>query len=386
MMHLEDNVLRLMEHVEELRRARTPSPGPGPQSLSSQAVPPAMSLSPLHVPGYMPTFLHPYMAQNMSFSQIFPLEPPAWDNAPFQGQQPRPSSPAQSQPGTLDIAQIRSLLQMSESVDILDISAILEDERRSIAFRERRKADLIVSTSQFRSWMVSNKSNELLVHGEFRGPRSSSAHVSALSVFCATLTQTLRDQDQQHIVLVFFCGSHVERDDQHRGAIGMIRSFAAQLVRSSWFDTVSQQSGQSQLDGQIDVETIVKSGTLLPLCQLFGGLVRLLPEQVTLICLVDGISHYETDEFEDEMLDALDFLLNLIRKNSTAAAIKLMASSPTVTDLVQHRFKDDDSSFMSLAEVRDLGQGLGLSQLKDTSDDDQDSSAWDESEVSDEEI
>lgn len=286
----------------------------------------------------------------------------------------------------LDISQLRSLLHQYEYVDTLDASAILEDERRSIPFRERRKADLIVSTSQFRNWVVSNNSSELLVHGDFHGPRSSSANVSALSVFCATLTQTLRAHSQQHIALVFFCGNHVEQDDQHRGSRGMVRSFVAQLVRSSLFDDVTRQSGQLQFDGQTDVGTIINSGQLSQLCQLFKNLVRLLPRQATLICLIDGISHYETDEFEEEMLHTLDFLLDLVRNDDIAAAIKLLASSPTATDLVQRKFKDDDTSFVSLAEVRDLGQGLGLSQLADISDDDQHSSASDNTEDTEEEM
>lgn len=53
-----------------------------------------------------------------------------------------------------------------------------------------------------------------------------------------------------------------------------------------------------------------------------------------------------------------------------AATIKVLASSPTTTDLVQTRFRDDDSSFISLAEVRDLVQGLASMQLEMSSDDD----------------
>ncbi|KAI3390807.1 hypothetical protein diail_8592 [Diaporthe ilicicola] len=267
-------------------------------------------------------------------------------------------------------------------IDEVDINAILENEGQSIPFREKRKADLIVSTKQFHDWMVNNKSSELLVHGDFRRSRSASEPVSALSVFCATLTQTFRKAGHQQIPLVFFCGSHVERDDPQRGPAVMIRSFIAQLAKFWPLDATTVQNDQSKPYLQQEVETIVKEGTLTEICNLFIHLVRCLPESTTLVCIVDGIAHYETDNFEEGLLEVLGSLLDLARNGVTAATVKILASSPATTDQVQARFKDDDSSFISLAEIRDLGQGLGLEQLED-SDNGRAPSSSDHSEHSD---
>lgn len=84
------------------------------------------------------------------------------------------------------------------------------------------------------------------------------------------------------------------------------------------------------------------------------------------------------------MLVILGSLLSLARREDSAATFKVLASSPTTTDLVQNRFKDDDSSFISLAEIRDLGQGLGEIQL-DASSDDEDSRDSEESDDTDSE-
>lgn len=281
------------------------------------------------------------------------------------------------------MAALRSLLARFESIEEVDLNSILENEEQSIPFREKRKADLIVSTKQFHDWMVSNKSSELLVHGEFRRTRSASEPISALSVFCATLTQTFRKAGQQQIALVFFCGSHIERDDQHRGPGAMIRSFIAQLGKLWSFDTTKLQNSVSNPLSHIDVKTIVKDGNLPKLCELFGHLVQRLPEQATLICIVDGISHYETDEFEEGLLEVLGYLLSLARNRDMGVTVKVLANSPITTDLVQTQFRDDDSSFISLAEIRDLGQGLGSMQLEMSSDDDSHSS--EESEATDSE-
>jgi hypothetical protein len=264
---------------------------------------------------------------------------------------------------------LRSLFKGFESIEEADLNAILENEEQSIPFREKRKADLIVSTKQFHDWMVINKSSELLVHGEFRRSRSASEPVSALSVFCATLTQTFRKSVQQQIALVFFCGSHVERDDQHRGPRAMICSFIAQLTKLWSLDSTKPRESVNSSFSQVDVEMIIKDESLPKLCELFGHLVKLLPEQATLVCIIDGISHYETDEFEEGLLEIFGFLLDLARKRDMAATVKILASSPTSTDLVQDLFRDDDSCFISLAEIRDLGHGLGSMQMEMSSDD-----------------
>lgn len=122
--------------------------------------------------------------------------------------------------------------------------------------------------------MVSNKSSEPLVHGKFRRTRSASEPISALSVFCATLTQTFRKAGQQQIALVFFCGSHIEQDDQHRGPSAMICSFIAQLGKLWSFDITKLQNIGSNPLSHMDVETIVKEGNLPKLCELFGRLVQ----------------------------------------------------------------------------------------------------------------
>lgn len=149
----------------------------------------------------------------------------------------------------------------------------------------------------------------------------------------------------------------------------MMCSFIAQLAKSWPFNATTLQNNKLNVYGQGKVERMVKNGNLPKLCDLFRFLVRLLPASATLICIIDGILHYETDELEEGLLKVLELLLNLARNGNTDATVKILASSPAMTDLVQTRFKGDDSSFISLTEIRDLGQGLGLEHLEDSSDD-----------------
>lgn len=381
---LTDRITHLTEQVEELREKTITAPSPAPSVTNNLTLPETTPYLPLNFSALSPPNFLVYGPHGIGCPPV-----PPWASPPqyLEARQPSPSSAHSrpTSPAQFNIPILRSLLTRFELIDEVDMNGILENEGQSIPFREKRKADLVVSTKQFRDWMVMNKSSELLVHGEFRRSRSASEPVSALSVFCATLSQTFRKAGQQQIALVFFCGSHVERDDQHRGPGAMICSFIAQLAKLWSFETTNLQDSGTRAFGQQDVQTMIEGGSLPKLCELFGHLVQLLPEQATLFCIIDGVSHYETDEFEDGLLEVLGFFLHLARKQDMPATIKVLASSPTSTDLVQDRFRDDDSSFISLAEIRDLGQGLGSMQLEMSSDDEV-SGKSEESDDSDSEV
>lgn len=382
--HPIDHITHLTEQIEKLRETTISAPNSTSSSPNYLALPPTIPFSPLNFSALSPPNSSIYGPQSIGYR---PDSPWAFSPQYLEARHPSPSS-AHSRPASpapFNIATLRSLLTRFEAIEEIDLNAILENDEQSIPFREKRKADLIVSTKQFHDWMVTNQSSELLVHGEFRRTRSAYEPVSALSVFCATLTQTFRRAGQQQIALVFFCGNHVERDDQHRGPGAMICSFIAQLVKLWSFEATNLGGSGDHPLSQVDVETTISGGRLPKLCELFGHLVRLLPEQATVFCIIEGISHYETDDFEEGLLEVLGFLLGLARTRDMAATIKFLATSPTTSDLVQNRFSDDDSSFISLAEIRDLGQGLGSMQLEMSDDEDSGNSESDntDSEVDD---
>ncbi|KAL1879875.1 hypothetical protein Daus18300_001714 [Diaporthe australafricana] len=367
--YLSGSVFKLTEQMEKLREKTMPAPSANSSIPSPPTFPPpVMPLLPQTFSALSPPNSSLYWPQSIGYQPNSPWTSSSWY---LEAPQPPPFS-AHSQftaPAQFDTPVLRSLLKRFESIEEVDLNAILESEEQSIPFREKRKADLIVSTKQFNDWMVTCKSSELLVHGEFRRSQSASGPVSALSTFCATLAKTFRKAGQQQIALVFFCGGHIERDDQHRGPGAMICSFIAQLATLWPLGNMIQES-QFNPVSDLDFEALVKHENLPKLCELFGRLVQLLPKQVTLTCILDGVSHYETDEFEEDLLVVLRFLLSLARNRDMAVTVKVLATSPTTTDLVQDQFRDDDSSFISLAEIRELGQGLGSMQLEMSSDDD----------------
>ncbi|KAK3299451.1 uncharacterized protein B0H64DRAFT_455397 [Chaetomium fimeti] len=309
--------------------------------------------------------------------------------------------------------------EQKQDLDVLDetdLSTILSTSGGTIPLAKRRRADLVASTTAFRAWLVdagpAAAPRKPLVHGDLHlvrgrngssGRRGDPRYLSALTRFCATLVRALRARPGEYVPLVFFCGSHVERDDMYCGGRALVCSLIAQLLRwgfgggggsgngdsargSGWvgFDEELrrvQENGavdgaiQNQLRAVERGEEGVGDGLgISRLCNLFACLVRRLPRGVTVVCIVEGVSHYELDDYEDEMLRVVGRLLGLISDKSMAAVVKVLATSPTTTDSVQWKLEGDDDDgtcFLSLAEDRPMGQAGGMPRLWGNSDEDE---------------
>jgi hypothetical protein len=234
-------------------------------------------------------------------------------------------------------SQLHSLLQMFD-IDEADMITII-DNSNGIPMQHRNRASQVAGTSQFRDWMVAATSRELLVcteHGIDAGQAAAS-----LSLLYATLVRALRIR-QYHIGTVFFCGMHVSQDDENKniGADALIRSLIVQILRYHVFDT-------TQLPWEVDLGRVA-AGDLRELCGLFSWLVKRLPREVALVCLVDGISYYDCDEHEGDMLVVLDCLLGLVREQGLSATLKFMATSEEATESMQGLFRNDDECLLEM--------------------------------------
>lgn len=370
--------------VRDLELERERSRSPDSRSLQES--------SPRPLPYQMPLLMATpdvlsYQPQDMVFLPSQTSGAFAWPSASNQGQQhfgePVPAIHVHQQPArpvaTSRLALL-DLLNFPSDLDELGQASIYASESLHIPLREQRRADLLLSAAKFRNWIVSPRSSELLVHGEFKSG-GAWREASALSHFCAAFVRAMA-ATKTYLPLVHFCGSHIEGDDRLKGAGGMLRSLLFQLLQRGPFDdAVLGEPGA-------DLEQVSK-GRLPALCKLLVWLVHRLPEEVVVVCVIDGISHYETDEFEEDMLEVLDCLLRLARNRRVDASVKLLVTSPTTTDSVQDRFcEEDDDCFISLAELRDTMHASNSRLLEEDSDDrgqSTDRGEYNGSEVEDEE-
>jgi hypothetical protein len=255
--------------------------------------------------------------------------------------------------------------------------------------RERSRAQHLLQKRPFKAWMVGPRSRELLVHGDFAdlAGAGGTRYASPLSVFCATVVTALRSRQVGggggggggggkaggggYVALVFFCGSHVEKSESP-GPAAMLRSFIAQLLSQTSIGATTGLESTFNIEG-------AKNGEISSLCAIFNFLVNRLPEQTKLFCIIDGVSYYEGNKFEADMLVTLRCLLELVAESAGArSAVKVLVTSPWATDRVRGLFRD--SRFVSLAGTEPVGDldaallddmaGLGLRRSTDSSDDD----------------
>src|SRR5688572_2952595 len=208
----------------------------------------------------------------------YPLPcPPGW-TSPQQTSSVPVQTQTVSDSANVTKDYLRQLLRVSD-VDIKDIFHVL-GRRHQVPIAKHQKTNALVTTTQFQRWIISPTSCELLVHGEFKGKEPH--YVSALSVFSANLVRALRWRER-FVSLVFFCGNHVEDDDQPLGGRAMIRSFTVQLLRHSSLDDVLR-------DHPVEVdEERIRKGNIAHLCALFSWLIHRLPKYFVVVCIIEGI-------------------------------------------------------------------------------------------------
>jgi hypothetical protein len=261
----------------------------------------------------------------------------------------------------IDQEQLWRLLDIDD-LDLIDLEEVSRKSNQLPA-SDRAQTEQIVHKQEFQEWVVTPTSTKLLVYANFSGLMMET---SALSLFCTTLAKAFRPRPR-YLCLVWFCGRHVGHDDtdsdwsdsesdsessidydpeddyspetRERVIKKMVRSLIAQLLCDYDF----------QVDGllppEIDPNEIGWVQSLSQLRRLFCWLVRQLPEDITLFCLLDGIVFYEREEFEDPMLDVLGDILELEESDDPFAMVKVLVTSPRPpSSTFRIGFENDDGS------------------------------------------
>ncbi|KAK4197399.1 hypothetical protein QBC40DRAFT_105880 [Triangularia verruculosa] len=249
------------------------------------------------------------------------------------------------------------------NLDIIDIAAVVEASH-SIPLRYRSRAQQVVSSAQFRSWATAATSRELLVRGS---PGADPTYArAAMSLVTASLVLGLRASKRipgspaRFISLVFFCGLHIDSDDPFaRGGSAIMRAFVAQLLH-----TTPELLNTMFWQRDVDFETLQKFPyDTRALCRLFGFLISRLPQEKTVVCVIDNIERYEADEFESDTRLVLDCLLSLARDQSMLPAVKILVTSPVGTISAHEAFDKDDGcedSILCLEALVPMSDEFGM--------------------------
>lgn len=177
----------------------------------------------------------------------------------------------------------------------------------------------LARTERFRDWLTDLHSDILLVDAHVGS--QTSGRTSSMSVFCATLVQSLIEYSQSFtrpgratFVLYHFCGLHHNKSGNLEGPSGLIRSLLGQLLQAWPRDQPPGIQFEKSLRdlGSGHTESDVRAA-----CQIFQKLVSTLPSGTTVHCIVDGISEFDTDLWERSRY--LKMVLNCLRASVMAS-------------------------------------------------------------------
>lgn len=364
-----------------VRLIGTPTPPPQQQQLPCH--PPPQGQLPWGQPTQQPLawqaqpsdlvqhqYAHPYPYQQQQQQQ---QQQSSWVAAP-----PPPSvyyyTPPPPPEPLLCISQLLATLGIS-SPDADDITSILESAE-SIGLKHRSRAKGIIVTDEFRAWATSPTSCALLILGDIT--RDTTEPSAALSLVSASLMQGLRSQPDRYIALVFFCRRHLESDDPHRGPGAMIRAFIAQLLQQlkqqqhgmDFLVDVPRSTTFTQRDLELGVndpglEWLRRWDTGM-LCRLFDWLVRrVVPPHKTLVCVGDGVEAYESSGHVDDLGKVVGCLLGLTTTSNAAPTVKLMATSPEGTAILEGIFRRDGSAVIEIEALDSRGEEDDILEIED---------------------
>jgi hypothetical protein len=178
----------------------------------------------------------------------------------------------------------------------------------------------IIRSAALAAWINTPVSAPLIINGNT--PKAQ--RQSPLSFICAKLVHTfsqLRDQGGKStrdalICVHFFCGAHLDRSGpkwqrERNSPVGIANSLLAQLL-------------QSCSKRVVDLVPIIKLGdfdgnNLRAICERFEALIKQLPRETVVFCIIDGLSFFLDDDDEKVMREAeklFQWLVWLTRKTS----------------------------------------------------------------------
>ena len=245
----------------------------------------------------------------------------------------------------------------SETVFPADISAVSQDiqnvirQGKRLKTNSQSKGNWLLHNKAFQAWLISDASSTLVVNGNAEGRE----HISPMSLVSAFLLQSLNGTDTASTIS-FFCGLHLAGHDDMRGPQGLARSLISQLLATMY------ASDLAILENDFHQQLEAHASDVAMLMELFFSLVKRLPQEFVLFCVIDGISLFEKQQYEQETRIVFQKLSQIAQAESQGGLFKLLLTSPSSSRCAKEFFPKE--STIIIPKNAGDGQLLTLHQVK----------------------
>ncbi|KAF4450953.1 hypothetical protein F53441_6014 [Fusarium austroafricanum] len=180
----------------------------------------------------------------------------------------------------------------------------------------RGQVQWLVQTAEFQGWLHEDRSSVLLADGCMEAE-----FVSPMSGFCCGLISSLIE-DPDSAVAFFFAGLHTSKT--LGGPTAIMRSLIAQLLLNSELPNPNLEFvSDAILQG-------CAQGHCRTLCDVFVQLIKQVPPQMQVFCIVDGITWYEQDPWLKDMHYVASMFEYLAKQapSDHSGLVKVLLTSP----------------------------------------------------------
>ena len=194
---------------------------------------------------------------------------------------------------------------------LLDVKEALE-QVYSFPLNEQDRAVAIIQHPKVEEWILEPDFGALLVNANGRRHEKISPASVTSAMIVHVLSNTFSTRSSPFITLYWFCGSHTHGPNDNM--VGLLRSFICQILSAGVLT--------DDLKPNLDFD----KNNVDDLFGRFKGILHLLPTNIAIVCIIDGISWYEDASMCDQTCKVMRKLVNLNREH--AVVFKLLMTSP----------------------------------------------------------
>lgn len=230
----------------------------------------------------------------------------------------------------ITLSHLLEVLAVPLETSVHDLESTLR-QGREFDTAAQAQSRWLLQMEQFRRWFSSTRSEVLLVDGNTDS--TDPGRTSPMTFLSATLIASIIKMQPQAITLYFFCGRHTSPNDALRGPIGMMRSLVTGIIMEL------RRRGELSLDfiDSRPYREALERHDPLAICVTFQQLIKQLPLDTPVYCIIGGISWLEKHEWLEELYGVVDKFQELVSDEQLRPSFKVLMTSPHRSRFIHRR-------------------------------------------------
>ncbi|KAA8629581.1 hypothetical protein SMACR_08695 [Sordaria macrospora] len=235
----------------------------------------------------------------------------------------------------------------------------------SLSPPQQASAQGILNLPAFQRWVCADVPDILCIESnptdEYLSPPSTIAGAHPLSAFSANFIATLSGH-RDAVILYFFPSLHTsDYNDPQSEPRTLLTSMITFLVLELRQRNLLRLSFVDKRQYVRDLQY----GNIACLCHTFGALLRQLPRDTPVYCIIDGISSYDRSDrpsWQDDVARILSTLVDLVGDGELRPMLKVLVTCPFRWEVVE-RCVPEQNRVYTMANLLDGGGGVAGSGI-----------------------